>query len=71
VKVQVRWCWGTAAGIAKVLYIEVGRGTGTQLLAVDTNPNYTDTASLPDAPTKWKYRAIWMRDGEMIGQWSP
>lgn len=71
VKVQVRWGWGTAAGIAKALYIEVDRGTGPQFLAVDTNPNYTDTAALPGAPTKWKYRAIWMRDGEMIGQWSP
>lgn len=70
-KVQIRWGWGTAARTAKALYIEVDRGTGPQLLVVDTNPNYTDTTTLPATATKWKYRAIWMRDGEMIGQWSP
>ncbi len=70
-KVEIKWTWGDAAGTAKALYIEVDRGPGPTFLVSDTNPNYTDTHALPGTATKWRYRAIWQRDGEMIGQWSP
>ncbi len=70
-KVEILWGWDTARGIAKALYIEVDRTTGPAFLAADTNPNYTDSHPLPATPQKWRYRAIWQRDGEMIGQWSP
>ena len=54
------------------LRIEVDRGTGFQFLAIDTIPNYTDTAPLPATGQSavWKYRAIYLLDDEMIGQWS-
>lgn len=69
-KVEIKWTWGEAAGTAKALYIEVDRGPGPTFLVADTNPNYTDTHPLPNTPAKWKYRAIWLRDGQMLGQWS-
>jgi hypothetical protein len=70
-KVEVRWTWGAAAGTAKALMLEVDRGQGAQFLAVDTNPNYTDSSPFPPAGAKWRYRGIWQRNGETLGQWSP
>lgn len=67
---EVLWGWEGARSVAKALYLEVDRGTGPQFLAADTNPNYTDSFPLPATPQKWKFRGIFQRDGEMIGQWS-
>lgn len=42
------------------------------LLAVDTIPDYDDTAALP-APGQsavWKYKAIYRLGDERVGQWS-
>ncbi len=47
--------------------------TGTwALLAIDTEPNYTDTTPLPaaGAAAVWKYRAIYISHDDHYGQWS-
>ncbi len=53
--------------------IHVDRGTGTfSFLAIDTQPDYPDTAPLP-APGQsalWKYKAIYRLNDEQVGQWS-
>ena len=53
--------------------IHVDRGTGVfSFLAVDTEPDYLDTAPLP-APGQsavWRYKAIYRVGDEQVGQWS-
>lgn len=60
-------------GHATALEIWVDRGTGTfAQLAMDTEPDYADTAALP-APGQsalWKYKAIYRIGDEQVGQWS-
>ena len=68
--VLIAWKWLSARGLAKALRIEVDRGTGWEFLAIDTQPGYTDKTPWPAAAQKWKYRAIFVRDEENIGQWS-
>ena len=54
------------------LEIWVDRGAGFGLLAIDTVPDYLDTAALP-APGQsatWKYKAIYRLNDEQVGQWS-
>jgi hypothetical protein len=66
IQVEVQWTKGKADGVR----IEVDRGTGTwQFLAVDTVPHYTDTAPITAAAT-WQYRAMYLVNDEMVGQWS-
>ena len=51
----------------------VDRGTGTfAFLAIDTVPDYLDTAALPAPGTGavWKYKAIYRLKDEQVGQWS-
>ena len=50
----------------------VDRGTGFAFLAVDTVPDYTDTAPLPAAGQSalWKYKAIYRQGDDRVGQWS-
>ncbi len=53
--------------------IYVDRGAGQfQFLAVDSFPNYTDTAPLPavGASAIWKYRCIYRFDDAQAGEWS-
>jgi hypothetical protein len=70
-QVVVRWGWQGTRAFLSALEIEVDRGSGFQLLTIDTTPDYTDTTPLPATAQKWTYRAIF-RDGEgRIGQWSP
>ena len=55
------------------LEIHVDRGNGTYaLLAIDTVPDYLDTAALPAPGTSaaWKYKAIYRLRDEQVGQWS-
>jgi len=55
---------------ADALYIEVDRDRqGWKFLAVDTEPDYTDTAAIT-APAMWKYRAIYLISDEKVGKWS-
>jgi hypothetical protein len=52
--------------------IQVDRGQGFVFLAIDTVPDYLDTADLPaaGASATWKYRAIYRLNDERVGQWS-
>lgn len=53
--------------------IWVDRGTGTfAFLAIDTIPDYLDTAALPAAGTSavWKYKTIYRFHDDQVGQWS-
>ena len=53
--------------------IQVDRGTGAfSFLAIDTVPDYLDTAPLPapGAGAVWKYKAIYRLKDEPVGQWS-
>jgi hypothetical protein len=55
------------------LEILVDRGTGAfGFLALDTIPDYLDTAPLPAAGSSavWKYKAIYRLADEQVGQWS-
>lgn len=49
-----------------------GDGKGFVFLAVDTVPDYTDTAALPAAGQSalWKYKAIYRQADDRVGQWS-
>lgn len=46
-------------------------GKGFVFLAIDTVPDYIDTAALPATPALWRYRAIYRLSDEQVGQWSP
>jgi hypothetical protein len=52
--------------------IQVDRGAGFVFLAIDTIPDYTDTAPMPAAGQSalWKYKAIYRQGDERVGQWS-
>jgi len=54
------------------LELWVDRGTGFVFLAIDTIPNYTDTAPMPAAGQSalWKYKAIYLQADQRVGQWS-
>lgn len=71
-EVKIAWGWEGTRPTARALRIEADRGDGTgfHFLATDTNPGYTDKTPLPATPQKWKYRAIFTRDEELLGQWS-
>ena len=53
--------------------IWVDRGSGTfAFLALDSQPDYRDTAPLP-APglgAVWRYKAIYRLHDDQVGQWS-
>ncbi len=66
---NVGWQKGGFDGVE----IMVDRGTGTfAFLAIDTVPDYLDTAALPAAGQSavWKYKAIYRLNDEPVGQWS-
>ena len=52
--------------------LQVDRGTGFVFLAIDSIPDYTDSAALPAAGQSalWKYKAIYRLNDERVGQWS-
>jgi hypothetical protein len=52
--------------------IQVDRGAGFVFLAIDTIPDYTDTAAMPAAGQSalWKYKAIYLQADQRVGQWS-
>ncbi|MCX6898848.1 MAG: hypothetical protein NT105_09125, partial [Verrucomicrobia bacterium] len=70
--VKIHWNWGGYAAFLDMIEIHVDRGDGKgwTLLAYDTTPGYDDTAPRPDAPVKWKYRAIYRVGDQQVGQWS-
>ena len=66
----VGWGWGGNSQFLDQCELQVDRGAGWAMLAIDTTPNYTDTAPLPAAPAKWKYRAIYRVGDAQVGVWS-
>ena len=51
--------------------LHVDRGTGYEPLAIDYFPNYTDMSALPAGQAAiWKYKGIYLKRDERIGQWS-
>jgi hypothetical protein len=68
--VDVGWNWGGFSNFLDQLELEVDRGQGFGLLAIDTTPGYTDTQAFPAVPAKWTYRAIYRVGDNRVGQWS-
>jgi hypothetical protein len=50
--------------------VDRGDGKGFGFLAVDTVPDYVDTAPIPPAAATWKYKVIYRLHDEQVGQWS-
>ncbi len=67
--VNIRWGWQGQSAHLDMIELEVNRGGGFQMLAMDTTPNYTDTFA-PTAPAKWTYRGIYRVGDARVGQWS-
>jgi hypothetical protein len=64
--VEVQW----TKGGADALHIESDKGTGTwQFMAVDAVPHYPDLTPIT-APGVWKYRAMYLVNDQLVGQWS-
>jgi hypothetical protein len=67
-KVKVGWTRGAADALE--IHVDRGDGKGFTFLAIDTVPDYVDTEAIPAAPAVWKYKAIYRKADERIGQWS-
>ncbi len=67
--VNILWGWQGNSAFLDMIEVQVDRGTGFVLLAMDTTPNYTDTF-VPTAPAKWTYRGIYRVGDGRVGQWS-
>ena len=65
---ELLWKKGPYDGIR--IQVDRGDGKGWVFLTYDSTPNYTDTAPLPAAPVKWKYRAIYRVGDAQVGLWS-
>ena len=66
----IMWTKGKASGIE--IWVDRGDGNGFVLLAVNNQPNTTDSAPLPAPGTSatWRYKAIYRLHDEQAGQWS-
>lgn len=65
-QVVVVWNKGKQEGVE----IQKDSGNGWEYLAADTRPNFTDPTAFPAPPAVWKYRAIYTRDAQKLGQLS-
>jgi len=67
---EIIWKKGDATSID--IYVERTVGAGFTFLANDTEPNYIDTATLPDGINSavWKYKAIYKIGDEQVGMYS-
>jgi hypothetical protein len=54
------------------LWVDRGDGKGFVFLAIDSIPDYTDTAAMPPAGQSalWKYKDIYLQAAQRVGQWS-
>jgi len=68
---RVHLDWTKSEADSLELLVDRGDGKGFVFLAVDTVPDYVDTAPIPAAPAVWKYKAIYRVGDERVGQWSP
>jgi hypothetical protein len=66
----VTWTKGGADSLE--IWVDRGDGKGLVFLAIDTEPDYPDTAALPAPGTSavWKYKAIYRLHDEQVGNWS-
>jgi len=63
--------WQKLGHAALEIEVDRGDGKGWQFLTIDTQPNYTDKATLgPGQSAKWQYRAIYLDRDERVGQWA-
>jgi len=62
------WSKGQASAIE--IWVDRGDGNNFVLLAINTEPNTTDSSPLPVAGAIWKYKAIYRLHDEPVGQWS-
>lgn len=69
-QVVVNWDWQGYSQFLDMCELQVDRGQGFVLLAMDTTPGYTDTAPFPATAAKWTYRAIYRVGDQRVGQWS-
>ena len=70
--VHLDWGWGGYSVYLDMIELQVDRGDGKGfvLLNFDTTPGYIDTAPMPAALTKWKYKAIYRVGDQRVGLWS-
>jgi hypothetical protein len=66
-KITVKWKKGDSDGIN--IYVKRGAGDFA-FFAFDAKPHYTDHTALPESPTTWTYRAIYVKADQEIGQFS-
>ena len=69
---QVNISWTKQGMDAMEIQADRGDGRGFVFLAIDTIPNYTDTAAMPPAGQSalWKYKGIYIQADQRVGQWS-
>jgi hypothetical protein len=67
---MVGWGWQGQGAFLDMIEIHVNRGSGYQLLAMDTTPDYLDTFAAPAGGAKWTYKAIYRVGDQRVGQWS-
>lgn len=69
--INVKWTKGVAGAlrIEKQVVVTAGPPPVWNLLAIDTEPDYLDTSPIT-VPQTWNYRAIYLINDEMVGQWS-
>ncbi len=69
---QVTIGWTKQGMDGMEIWVDRGDGKGFVFLAVDTVPDYTDTADMPPAGQSalWKYKAIYLQGDDRVGQWS-
>lgn len=67
-KVRIGWTRGAADALE--IHVDRGDGKGFVFLAVDSVPDYFDTTPFPAQSAVWKYKAMYRKDDERIGQWS-
>lgn len=69
-QVIIRWGWQGYRRHLDLIELHVDRGSGYQLLTYDSSPNFTDPTPFPQAAAQWKYKAIYRRKDQRVGQWS-
>lgn len=71
-RVEVLWGWQALSDWVDSVELEVerGEGKGFTFLTRDTVPGYIDKTALPTKPTTWRYRGIYWRRDNRVGEWS-
>jgi hypothetical protein len=69
---QVDVSWLKQGMDALELWVDRGDGKGFLFLAMDSIPDYTDTAAMSPAGQSalWKYKGIYIQADQRVGQWS-